>query len=343
MALIEKQSLPKDTLGRGLHDLRISVTDKCNLRCTYCMPADHYHDSYQFLAKERLLTFEEITEVAQAFVELGVSKLRVTGGEPLLRKDLPTLVRMLRELPGVEDLALTTNGILLPIHAEALREAGLGRITVSLDTLDNEVFSRMSGRGIGVQSVLEGIAAAHEAGFGPVKINAVVQRGVNDHCTLELAEYFRNSGSVLRFIEYMDVGTCNGWRKDQVVPSRSLRDQIAERYPLKPLDKNYRGEVAERYAYADGAGEIGFISSVTQPFCGACTRARLSADGQVFTCLFASRGTDLRGPLRAGASTGELRETVARIWENRTDRYSEQRAAPHVDGGKRIEMYQIGG
>jgi len=332
-----------DTLGRALHDLRISVTDKCNLRCTYCMPADHYHENYQFLPKDRLLTFEEIVRAAGAFVSLGASKLRLTGGEPLLRKDLPILVKMLRGIPGVKDLALTTNAILLPNLAPDLRRAGLDRITVSLDSLDDDIFGAMNGRGTRVQTVLNGIAAAHAAGFPPVKINVVVQRGVNEAGVVHLASRFRNTGCIVRFIEYMDVGTCNGWQKGEVVPSRAIRDRIAAQHPLESLNQNYRGEVAERYAYADGSGEIGFISSVTQSFCGDCSRARLSADGQVFTCLFASRGNDLRVLLRNGATDLELKDRIASIWSHRSDRYSELRAQPHLEDGKRIEMYQIGG
>ncbi|MCC6154193.1 MAG: GTP 3',8-cyclase MoaA [Candidatus Hydrogenedentes bacterium] len=334
-----------DTLRRPLHDLRISVTDKCNLRCTYCMPADHYHEHYEFLKREDLLTFEEIARIARLFVEAGVSKLRITGGEPLLRKDLPNLVAMLREIPGVDDLALTTNGILLPQLAAPLKAAGLDRVTVSLDSLDDTVFQQMNGRGVRVQSVLDGIQAAEEAGLGPIKINAVIQHGVNDSGAVDLAAHFRGTGAIVRFIEYMDVGNCNGWQKNAVVSSRELRDRIAERFPLKSASANYHGEVAERYRYTDGAGEIGFISSVSQPFCGSCTRARLSADGRVFTCLFASQGADFRAPLRNGATDNDLAQQLATVWRNRQDRYSETRAqiAAATQAIKKVEMYHIGG
>ncbi len=345
MATLEKELRVHDLLRRPLHDLRISVTDKCNLRCTYCMPADHYHENYEFLKREDLLTFEEITRIARLFVDAGVSKLRITGGEPLLRKDLPALVAMLREIAGVEDLALTTNAILLPQLAAPLKAAGLDRVTVSLDSLNDEVFQQMNGRGVRVQTVLDGIAAAVAAGLGPIKINSVVERGVNDTGVVDLAAHFRGTGAIVRFIEYMDVGNCNGWQKDAVVPSRELRDRIAERFPLEPIGANYHGEVAERYRYTDGAGEVGFISSVSQPFCGSCTRARLSADGHVFTCLFASKGTDFRAPLRSGASDADLTQQLATVWRNRQDRYSETRAqlAATTQTPKKVEMYHIGG
>ena len=345
MAVVENIKPVTDTLRRPLHDLRISVTDKCNLRCTYCMPADHYHENYEFLKREDLLTFEEIARIARAFVEAGVSKLRITGGEPLLRKNLPALIAMLREIPGIGDLALTTNAILLPILAAPLKAAGLDRVTVSLDSLDDAIFQQMNGRGVKVQAVLDGIRAAEEAGLGPIKINSVVQRGVNDTGATDLAAHFRGTGTIVRFIEYMDVGNCNGWRKDAVVPSSELRDRIAARFPLEPIGANYHGEVAERYRYTDGAGEIGFISSVSQPFCGSCTRARLSADGQVFTCLFASKGTDFRAPLRSGASDNDLAQQLATAWRNRQDRYSETRAqiAATTQAAKKVEMYHIGG
>lgn len=283
--------------------------------------------------------------MATLFVEAGVSKLRVTGGEPLLRKDLPTLVRMLRAIPGVVDLALTTNGLLLPQYAAALKDAGLDRVTISLDTLDDVVFRRMNGRGQSVRAVLDGIQAAEHVGLSPVKINAVIQRGVNDQSVLELAAYFRGTGHVLRFIEFMDVGNCNGWRPSDVVPSREVRDWISAKYPLAPLEANYQGEVAERYRYADGMGEIGFISSVTQPFCGSCSRARLSADGYVYTCLFATQGVDFRTLLREGASNTTLAERLRMVWEGRRDRYSEIRSEAGIttSSTKKVEMYQIGG
>lgn len=333
-----------DTLGRRLHDLRISVTDKCNFRCPYCMPADKYHEQYEFLRRAELLSFEEITRVARTFAALGVSKLRITGGEPLLRKGLPDLVAMLAEIDGIDDLAMTTNAALLPDHARNLAAAGLKRITVSLDSLDDAVFRRMNGNRSGVAPVLAGIAAAEAAGLVPIKINAVIQRSINDHTAVALVEHFRGTGHIVRFIEYMDVGTCNGWRQDQVVPSREIRDAIHSKFPLVALEQNYAGEVVSRYAYADGTGEIGFISSVTAPFCGGCTRARLSADGKVFTCLFAGTGTDLRDSIRNGASDTDLRDRIAAIWTNRRDRYSELRAS--MTGNRKpgkVEMYHIGG
>jgi cyclic pyranopterin phosphate synthase len=334
-----------DRFGRRMRDLRISVTDKCNFRCPYCMPADRYHAEYEFLPKNRLLTFEEITRLARIFVDLGVVKIRLTGGEPLLRKNLPSLVAMLRAIEGVEDIALTTNGVLLPSHAEALADAGLKRITISLDSLDDEAFRRMNGRDVGVRSVLDGVASAQRAGFDPIKINCVVVRGVNDGTVVDLAAYFRGSGCILRFIEYMDVGTCNGWRRDDVVPTRELIEQIHQHLPIVPVESNYRGEVAQRYRYADGAGEIGFISSVTAPFCGDCSRARLSADGRLFTCLFAAQGADLMKPMRSGASDEELRNLITGVWRARTDRYSELRSGMPVSptAHRKVEMYHIGG
>jgi cyclic pyranopterin phosphate synthase len=345
VAVLEQIKPIRDALRRPLRDLRISVTDKCNLRCSYCMPADHYHDHYEFLAREALLTFEEIARVARLFVEAGVSKLRITGGEPLLRKDLPVLVSMLRDISGVSDLALTTNGILLPQLARTLKAAGLDRVTVSLDSLDDAVFRQMNGRGVRVQSVLDGIRAAQEAGLGPIKINSVIQRGVNEDGAVHLAAHFRGTGAIVRFIEYMDVGNCNGWHKKDVVPSHVVRDRIAERFSLEPVGANYHGEVAERYRYADGAGEVGFISSVSQPFCGSCTRARLSADGHVFTCLFASKGVDLRDALRNGASNADLTQLLHGLWRGRQDRYSESRAhgAATSESAPKVEMYRIGG
>jgi GTP 3',8-cyclase len=335
----------QDALNRPLRDLRISVTDKCNLRCTYCMPSDRYGEHYVFLQRSELLTFEEIARIARLASEVGVRKLRLTGGEPLLRKDLPELVAMLAHISGIEDIALTTNAILLPTLAKSLRDAGLQRVTVSLDSLDDATFSRLSGARGSVAAVLEGIDAAEQAGFGRLKVNCVVQRGVNEQSALALAAHFRGTGHIVRFIEYMDVGTCNGWKLDQVVPSRELHDMIHAAYPLRASDPGYHGEVAERYLYEDGAGEIGFISSVSRPFCGDCTRLRLSADGSLYTCLFATRGTDLRGPLRAGASDEALKTLFAHLWQRRSDRYSEQRAALNNGAAKapKIEMYHIGG
>ncbi|MBM3939785.1 MAG: GTP 3',8-cyclase MoaA [SAR202 cluster bacterium] len=335
---------PVDKLNRPLHDLRISVTDRCNFRCTYCMPAEVYGERYRFLPRTALLSYEEIARVTHAFVDLGVRKVRITGGEPLVRQDLHNLVALLSRIDGIDDLTLTTNGFLLAEQAEALRDAGLRRVTVSLDSLDPETFGRMNGRGHGPERVLEGIAAAEHVGLSPIKINSVVQRGVNDDGVLALAEHFRGTGHIPRFIEYMDVGNINGWRAEDVVPSRELVERIDAVYPIEPLAPNYRGEVAERWRYKDGAGEVGFISSVLQPFCGDCTRMRLSPEGQLFTCLFASKGRDLRAPLRAGIPDDELRSLIAGIWRGRADRYSELRAELRARGaGRKIEMYQIGG
>ena len=335
---------PRDAFARPLRDLRISVIDRCNFRCPYCMPEDQYAHDYVFLSKDERLRFEEIERLARAFAHLGVRKLRLTGGEPLLRRDLPQLVRMLAAIPGIDDIAMTTNGVLLPKFAQALRDAGLQRLTVSLDTLDPETFRQLSGGRGEVAEVLAGIAAAERAGFANIKLNCVVMRGVNDHQVLDLLEHFRESGHIVRFIEYMDVGTVNRWRGELVVPSAELAAHIGERWSIEPLQPNYRGEVAERYRYVDGAGEIGFISSVSHPFCGDCARARLSADGKLYTCLFARSGHDLRTPLRAGVSDNELAELIAARWAVRADRYSEQRAEMRARGDqKHVEMFAVGG
>jgi len=330
-----------DTLGRPLRDLRISVTDRCNFRCTYCMPKEVFGRDYPFLSRDQLLTFEEIARLARAFVACGVEKIRLTGGEPLLRKDLERLVALLAELPGL-DLTLTTNGSLLPRKAQALAGAGLRRVTVSLDALEDEVFRAMNDVDFPVARVLEGIDAAAAAGLSPIKINMVVKRGVNEDSILPMARRFRGTGHVLRFIEYMDVGATNGWRLDDVVPAREIVEAIDAELPLEPLEPRYRGEVARRYRYLDGGGEIGVIASVTQPFCGDCTRARLSAEGKLYTCLFALRGHDLRALLRGGASDEELRETIDRVWTARADRYSELRSAATA-GLPKVEMSYIGG
>ncbi|MCE2438908.1 MAG: GTP 3',8-cyclase MoaA [Candidatus Latescibacteria bacterium] len=334
-----------DTLGRPLRDLRISVTDRCNFRCPYCMPAEVFGENYTFLPRAEILTFEEIVRLTRLFVGLGVRKARITGGEPLLRRELQALIRRLAAIDGVEDLTLTTNGYLLPRAVGGLREAGLHRITVSLDSLDEDVFKLLNGRGYQVAQVLEGIRAAEAAGFAPLKINAVVQRGVNDHTVVDLARHFHGTGHIVRFIEYMDVGNRNGWRLDQVVPAAEIVQRIHEEMPVAAVAPNYPGEVARRFRYLDGSGEIGVIASVTQPFCGDCTRARLSTDGKVYTCLFAGTGVDLRGPLRSGASDGELLATVTEIWEGREDRYSELRTAETAEmpSFSKVEMYQIGG
>src|SRR5215470_5362398 len=323
MALDELQVA--DTLGRPVRDLRISVTDRCQFRCTYCMPREVFGRDFAFLPREQLLTFEELTRVAAIFAGLGVRKLRLTGGEPLLRRDLDKLVAMLAAVDGVQDIALTTNGALLAGKATALAAAGLRRVTVSLDSLDDTVFMALNDAHFPVAKVLDAIAAAAGAGLAPVKVNMVVRRGVNEQSIQPMAAHFRHSGHVLRFIEYMDVGTTNGWRLDDVVPAAEIIPLIGGQWPLEPAEPAYPGEVATRYRYRDGAGEIGLIASVTQPFCRGCTRARLSADGKLYTCLFAGAGHDLRGPLRDGASDQDLRGLIAAIWARRADRYSEQR------------------
>ncbi|WP_394695134.1 GTP 3',8-cyclase MoaA [Pseudoxanthomonas japonensis] len=332
--------LPHDLLGRPLHDLRLSVIDACNFRCGYCMPADRVPEDYGTDASQRL-SFDEIDTLVRAFVRLGTRKLRLTGGEPLLRKRLPELVRRLAVIPGLDDIALTTNGMLLAQHAQALHEAGLRRITVSLDALDPQVFADMSGRRGRVEDVLAGIDAAVAAGFRRLKINAVVQGGVNEDQVLPLVERFRGTGHVVRFIEFMDVGDSNDWRRDRMVPSSVLRDRIAARWPLHPLQADYRGEVAERYGFDDGEGEVGFVSSVSTPFCGDCHRARVSADGRLFTCLFAADGADLRTVVARGEDA--LAAHVADLWRARGDRYSELRGSPEVRDRRRVEMYLIGG
>ncbi len=335
----------KDALGRPLHDLRISLLDQCNFRCPYCMPEAEFHADYEFLRKQQRLTYEEILRVAGVAVGLGVSKIRLTGGEPLLDKNLADLVTGLARLPGIDDLALTTNGMLLAPMAEKLAEAGLHRVTISLDSLDEDVFRVMSGGRGDLHKVLAGLDAAERAGLSPIKINVVVERGMNDHTVMDLLDHFRGSGHIVRLIEYMDVGNRNGWRMEQVVPSRQLLDEVVKRWPLRRIHQNYPGEVARRYEYVDGQGEIGFISSVTEPFCGGCSRARLSADGVLYTCLFASHGTDLRESLRNGADEEELTDILSRIWLQRADRYSELRspelAEAHMQ--RKVEMYRIGG
>jgi cyclic pyranopterin phosphate synthase len=333
---------PTDRFQRPLHDLRISVTDRCNLRCTYCMPADFYHEQYEFLPRAALLSFEELTRIARIAVDLGVEKLRITGGEPLLRRDLPTLIRMLTEETRVPDLALTTNGILLPRHATALRDAGLKRATISLDSLREETFRAINGNRGSVGEVLDGIAAAQDAGFDDIKVNCVVQRGVNEDDILPLAAHFHGTGVTLRFIEFMDVGTLNAWEQGKVLPAAEILARLATRYDLEPLDAHYPGEVARRYRYSDGGGEVGIIASVTQPFCGDCSRLRLSADGTLYTCLFAQNGTDIRSPLRDGATDADLRDLLGGVWRTRTDRYSAERDSVGTSRDK-VEMYHIGG
>jgi len=330
-----------DRLGRKIRDLRISVTDRCNFRCIYCMPKEVFGPEHEFLARSQLLSFEEIARVARVFRQHGVEKVRLTGGEPLLRKDLELLIAMLADIPGL-DLTLTTNGSILAKKACALKAAGLRRITVSLDSLDDGVFRAMNDVDFPVSKVLEGIHAAARAGLGPIKINMVVKRGVNEGSIVPMARHFRGSGHILRFIEFMDVGATNGWRMDAVVPSTDVIRSIDAEFPLQPIDPNYRGEVAQRWRYRDGAGEIGVISSVTRAFCSECTRARLSTDGLLYTCLFATEGYDLRALVRAGASDTDLVSTIGAIWSTRADRYSEIRTEKTASLRK-VEMSYIGG
>jgi cyclic pyranopterin phosphate synthase len=329
-----------DTLGRGLRDLRISVTDRCNFRCVYCMPREVFDSEHKFLPHSAILTFEEIARLARVFVGLGVKKIRLTGGEPLVRRDLDRLIAMLAELDV--DLTLTTNGSLLAKQAGRLAAAGLKRLTVSLDALDDAVFKAMNDADFPVARVLEGIDAAAAAGLGPVKINMVVKRGTNDQEIVPLARRFRGTGHIVRFIEYMDVGSTNGWRMDEVLPSAEVLERIRPHFPLEPIEPDYRGEVAERWRYADGAGEIGVISSVTQAFCRDCNRLRLSTEGSLYTCLFAQSGHDLKSLVRAGASDDELRNEIAAVWRARGDRYSEIRTAETARLPK-VEMSYIGG
>ena len=335
-----------DTLGRPLHDLRISVTDRCNFRCTYCMPREVFGPDFAFLPRSEVLTFEEIERIARAFVELGVEKLRITGGEPLVRRDLPVLVEKLAALrrPDGEplDLTLTTNGSALRRLAGALRDAGLQRVTVSLDSLDDATFAAMNGVDFPVAKVLDGIAAAQEAGLEPVKVNMVVRRGVNETSVVPMARWARDAGVVLRFIEYMDVGHTNGWRLDEVVPASELVAAIDAEMPLEPVPARYRGEVANRWRYRDGSGEVGVIASVSQPFCGDCTRARISAEGKLYTCLFSAAGHDLRAVVRSEASDADLRDVIAAVWRVRDDRYSDLRTEATADL-PRIEMFAMGG
>jgi cyclic pyranopterin phosphate synthase len=330
-----------DTMGRHIRDLRISVADRCNFRCIYCMPKEIFGSDYQFLDRKELLTFEEIERIARIFVGHGVKKIRLTGGEPLVRRNLELLIESLARIPDL-DLTLTTNGSLLARKAQALKDAGLNRVTVSLDSLDNEVFKAMNDVGFPVEKVLAGIDTAAEVGLGPVKINMVVKRGVNEQSILPMARYFREKGHILRFIEYMDVGHSNGWRLDDVVPAAEIVELISAEMPLEQLPPNYPGEVANRWRYTDGSNEVGVIASVTQPFCGGCTRARISAEGKLYTCLFAVKGQDLRQLLRDGASDEEISRAVGHTWRNRTDRYSEIRSSL-TEGLPKVEMSYIGG
>ena len=330
-----------DTLNRPLRDLRISVTDRCNFRCVYCMPKEIFGPDHQFLHRDQILTFEEITRLARLFAGHGVRKVRLTGGEPLVRRDLPLLVGMLAEIPDL-DLTLTTNGSLLVKQAPALQAAGLKRVTVSLDSLDDETFKLMNDVDFPVQKVLDGMDAAAAVGLGPIKVNMVVKRGLNESSILPMARFFREKGYILRFIEYMDVGHSNGWRLDDVVPAAEIVKMINAEMPLEPADPNYTGEVAERWRYKDGGGEIGVIASVTQAFCSTCTRARLSAEGKLYTCLFAIKGFDLRELLRNGATDEEISQAIARVWGKRTDRYSEIRSE-NTTSLPKVEMSHIGG
>jgi len=332
---------PLDTLGRPLHDLRISVTDRCNFRCVYCMPKEIFGKDFQFLPRAEILTFEEIERLVRIFVSLGVQKIRLTGGEPLVRRDLERLVEKLAKL-GDLDLTLTTNGSLLAQKALSLAAAGLKRVTVSLDSLDDATFKRMNDADFPVAKVLAGIEAARAAGLAPIKINMVTKRGVNESSIVPMARYFKGTGITLRFIEFMDVGSTNGWRLDDVVPAREIVAMIDREMPLESVQAGYRGEVAARYRYRDGGGEIGIISSVTQPFCADCTRARLSADGSLYTCLFATEGHDLRALLRSGATDDEITHAIAALWTERTDRYSDLRSE-QTAGLHKIEMSFIGG
>ncbi|MDX1600473.1 MAG: GTP 3',8-cyclase MoaA [Anaerolineales bacterium] len=332
----------KDQFDRPLRDLRISLTDRCNFRCVYCMPKEIFGPDYEFLSRTELLSFDEIERLTRLFAGLGVHKVRLTGGEPLLRHGVERLVERLAAIPEIDDLTMTTNGSLLAAKAQGLADAGLNRVSVSLDALDDGVFSQMNDVDFPVEDVLEGIEAAGEAGLRPVKVNMVVKRGVNDGEILPMVRYFRGSGHILRFIEYMDVGTTNGWRMQDVVPAADIRDRIHAVFPIEPLEANYYGEVANRYRFIDGEGEIGIIASVTQPFCGDCTRLRLSADGQAYTCLFAKDGHDIRTSLRAGASDAQIVSELREMWRQRQDRYSEERSEETVDQPK-VEMHFIGG
>ncbi|HSN39520.1 MAG TPA: GTP 3',8-cyclase MoaA [Burkholderiales bacterium] len=337
----QSSATARDRLGRPLRDLRISVTDRCNFRCVYCMPKEVFGSDYQFLERKELLSFEEIARLARIFREHGIEKIRLTGGEPLVRRNIEQLIAMLAAIPGL-DLTLTTNGSLLQKKARALKDAGLRRVTVSLDSLDDAVFQRMNDVDFPVTRVLEGINAAAAAGLAPIKINMVVKRGLNEQSILPMARFFRQTGNILRFIEYMDVGSTNGWRMDDVVTAREIVGMINAEMPLEPVTPNYRGEVAERWRYKDGSGEIGIIASVSQAFCRDCTRARISTEGKLYTCLFASGGHDLRQLLRNGASDHDIRDAISAVWSRRADRYSEIRTAETAKLEK-IEMSYIGG
>ncbi|WP_269409466.1 GTP 3',8-cyclase MoaA [Lentibacillus daqui] len=331
-----------DIFGRSLRDLRISVIDKCNFRCTYCMPKEIFGDDYPFLPESELLSFEEIIRVAKTFAKLGVEKIRITGGEPLLRKNLDQLIAKLTEIPGIDDIALTTNAVLLPKRATKLKEAGLKRVNISLDAIEDDVFTKINGRGVPIRPVLRGIEAAKQAGL-KVKVNMVVKKGMNESQILPMARYFKGKDIILRYIEFMDVGNHNGWDMNHVISKKQIIDRIHEEMPIEAAEENYYGEVASRFRYQDGEGEIGVISSVTDSFCGTCTRIRLSADGKLYTCLFASSGYDLRGRLRDGITDEELQTNLTGLWKRRTDRYSDERAERKHENRKKIEMSYIGG
>ena len=346
--MVTKTTGVRDLLGRLLQDVRISVTDRCNFRCPYCMPAEIFGERYKFLPQSEILSFEEITRIARVFVRLGVTKIRVTGGEPLLRSNLPDLIAMMSNITGLEDLSLTTNGYLLPQMAHDLKQAGLNRVTISLDSLDDEVFGEMNGRGFGVAKILEAIDAAEKEGLTPIKINTVVKKGVNDHTLIDMIEHFKGSNQILRLIEYMDVGTLNGWQMDEVLPSKTIVESINKKYPISPKQKSKNSETADRYQYDDGTGELGFISSVSEPFCASCTRARVSTDGKLFTCLFASDGMDLMSLVRdSSISNEDIEKAIINVWENRSDQYSEDRTSQtnekSLSTRSKVEMYQIGG
>jgi GTP 3',8-cyclase len=336
------KNIIKDQLNRPLRDLRISVIDRCNFRCQYCMPAEIFGPDFVFLPKSELLSYEEIERVAKIFIELGVEKIRLTGGEPLMRKDLPILVKMLNEIEGLKDIALTTNGVMLPKYADELYAAGLKRVNISLDSLKDELFGQINGRNVGVGPVLKGIEAAKKAGLG-VKINTVIKKGLNDSEILPMAEFCKKEGLELRYIEYMDVGSTNGWKMDDVITKKQIHDLISEHYELEPVDPEYFGEVAKKYRYKGTDINVGFISSVSESFCSSCTRSRLSANGQIFTCLFNGNGHDIRDFMRAGVSDDELRARITDVWNHRTDRYSDERTAETVANRKKIEMSYIGG
>ncbi|MEK3855516.1 GTP 3',8-cyclase MoaA [Cytobacillus sp. FSL H8-0458] len=336
------KTIIKDKLNRPLRDLRISVIDRCNFRCQYCMPAEIFGPDFAFLPKSELLSYEEIERLAKIFVNLGVEKIRLTGGEPLMRKDMPKLVKMLSDIEGLKDIGLTTNGVLLPKHAKDLKEAGLLRVNISLDSLDDELFGQINGRNVGVKPVIKGIEAAKEAGLG-VKINMVVKKGLNDSEIVPMAKFCKDNGLQLRFIEYMDVGSTNGWKMDEVVTKKEIYDILKEHYLLEPVDPDYFGEVAKRYRYKDSGVDVGFITSVSESFCSSCTRSRLSANGQIFTCLFNGEGHDLKEFMRKGATDKEITDRIIKIWNGRKDRYSDERTEETAANRKKIEMSYIGG